>query len=73
MEERGRLAMLRALEDAHTADAAEAYARGGRCLTVIYGNIETAEHQADLDSLTKDLHGLAETLGAANEGQRLSG
>lgn len=65
-ESRGWQTVLHNLQNAHTADVAEAYARGERCVSVIYGNIETAEEQADLDSLTKDLHDLAETLGADN-------
>ncbi len=70
LEERGWLAMLRALEAAHTTDVAEAYARGERCLTVVYGPVETDEEQADLGALCARLWALAQTLGG-NQSQLL--
>ena len=57
------MAMIRALEAAHTADVAEAYARGERCLSVVYGPVETPDEQTDLDALNVQLWDLATALG----------
>ena len=61
------MAMIRALEAAHTADVAEAYARGERCLSVVYGPLETPDEQAAVDTLSAQLWGLATTLGGRED------
>ena len=63
VEERGWLAMMAALEGVHTADLAELYARGERCLSVVYGAVESPRDQDDVDELHDALAGLPEVLG----------
>lgn len=57
--------MVRALEAEYAFSVATAYARGERCLSVVYGPLETRDEKELVDQLNAQLQQLASALGGS--------